>query len=185
MLPLKTIVEGLIFASESPLDAERILPAMEGQATLEEIQSAIEELQEEYRASDRAFGIREVGGGYQFRTRPELALYAVRLKRRVPARLSRAAMETLAIVAYRQPVIRSEIEKIRGVEAGSVLKSLMEKDLVRVTAREEKLPGRPIVYATTQRFLETFDLEGLNALPTVEEMDKLNPPPKEGPRKLF
>jgi segregation and condensation protein B len=185
MIPLKTIVEGLLFASESPLDAESILQAVEGEASLEDVRAALAGLAEEYGGLGRAFALREVGGGFQFRTRPELAMYALRLKRKAPSRLSRAAMETLAVVAYRQPVIRSEIEKIRGVDAGGVLKSLLEKDLVRVASREEKLPGRPILYATTQRFLETFDLEDLASLPTIEEMDRLSPPAPPGPGKLF
>jgi segregation and condensation protein B len=185
MLPIKTIVEGLIFAAEAPLDAGKILAAVEGEATLDEINEAIRELREEYESHGRAFVVREVGGGLQFRTRPELAIYCVRLRRKVPSRLSRASMETLAVVAYRQPIIRSEIDKIRGVDSGGVLRSLLEKDLVRVHSREEKLPGRPLLYATTQRFLETFDLENLSSLPTIEEMDKLAPPPSPRPPKLF
>ncbi|MDR3153419.1 MAG: SMC-Scp complex subunit ScpB [Deltaproteobacteria bacterium] len=185
MLPLKTIVEGLLFTSETPLDADRIMSAVEGEASLEEVREALVILREEYESLGRAFVLKEVAGGYQFRTCPELALYAVRLGKRVPPRLSKAALETLAVVAYRQPVLRSEIEKIRGVDAGGVLKSLLERDLVRVATREEKLPGRPILYATTRRFLETFDLADLKSLPTIEEMDKLSPPAHEGPGKLF
>ncbi|MDR1079823.1 MAG: SMC-Scp complex subunit ScpB [Deltaproteobacteria bacterium] len=185
MLPLKIIVEGLLFAAESPLDAEKIAATVEGEHSLEEVREAIGELREEYESMGRAFEVREVGGGFQFRTRPEVAMYCVRLKRRVAPRLSRAAMETLAVVAYRQPVIRSEIDKIRGVDSGGVLRSLLEKDLIRVSSREEKLPGRPILYATTQRFLETFDLEDLSGLPTVEEMDRLAPPPDPASPKLF
>jgi segregation and condensation protein B len=185
MLPLKTIVEGLLFASEIPLDADRILPAVELEASREEVESALEELREEYETLGRAFLLRRVAGGYQFRTRPELALFAVRLRKQIPSRLSRAAMETLAVVAYRQPVLRAEIEKIRGVDAGGVLKSLLEKGLIKVSSRDDNLPGRPILYATTQRFLETFDLQDLRSLPTVEEMDQLSPPAREGPGKLF
>ncbi|MDR1314083.1 MAG: SMC-Scp complex subunit ScpB [Deltaproteobacteria bacterium] len=185
MLPLKTIVEGVLFAAETPLDAEKLHATVEGEATLEEVREAVRDLKEEYDSSGRAFILREVGGGYQFRTRPEVAMYCVRLRRRAAARMSRAAMETLAVVAYRQPVIRSEIDKIRGVDSGGVLRALLEKDLIRVASREEKLPGRPILYATTQRFLETFDLEDLNTLPTIEEMDKLAPPAEPLGPKLF
>ncbi|MDR1037092.1 MAG: SMC-Scp complex subunit ScpB [Deltaproteobacteria bacterium] len=185
MLPLKTIVEGLLFAAESPLEAERILNTVEGEHTLDEVKAAMAELKEEYGSLGRAFEIREVGGGFQFRTKPELAMYCVRLRRRAAPRLSRAAMETLAVVAYRQPVIRSEIDKIRGVDSGGVLRALLEKDLIRVSSREEKLPGRPILYATTQRFLETFDLEELAGLPTVEEMERLAPPSVPDAPKLF
>ncbi|MDR1165390.1 MAG: SMC-Scp complex subunit ScpB [Deltaproteobacteria bacterium] len=185
MLELKKIVEGLLFVSEVPLDAAKIHAALEGESTPARIAEALKALREEYASGDRAFDVREVAGGYQFRTRPELSLYALRLHKKSPARLSRAALETLAVIAYRQPVLRAEIEKIRGVDAGGVLRNLLEKSLVRVSGRQDKLPGRPILYSTTARFLETFDLPSLAALPTVEEMDKLLPPPKIDANKLF
>ncbi|MDR2351882.1 MAG: SMC-Scp complex subunit ScpB, partial [Deltaproteobacteria bacterium] len=135
MLPLKTIVEGLLFVSEIPLDATKIQPILEGEYTLEDIQKALTDLAEEIQELNRAFIVREIAGGYQLRTRPELSLYALRLKKKTPARLSKAALETLAVIAYRQPILRAEVEKIRGVDAGGVIRSLLEKDLIRVSDR--------------------------------------------------
>jgi segregation and condensation protein B len=168
-------LEALLFVAESPMSAEKLLPAFDGEFTKEEIDSALTELKEEYDSMDRAYLIKEVAGGYQFRTKPEFSLYAVRLKKKSPARLSKAALETLAVIAYRQPILRAEIEKLRGVDAGGVIRTLLEKDLIRIASRQDNLPGRPMLYATTLRFLETFDLPSLTALPTVEEMEKLAP----------
>jgi segregation and condensation protein B len=94
------------------------------------------------------------------------------MNKKSPARLSRAALETLAIIAYRQPVLRAEVDKIRGVDTGGMIKTLLEKELVRVVGRKD-LPGRPIAYGTTRKFLETFDLPSLEALPSIEEMESL------------
>jgi segregation and condensation protein B len=168
-------LEALLFVAEGPMNAEKLLPAFEGEFKKEEVEWALKELREEYETLDRAFVIKEVAGGYQFRTKPDFSLYAVRLKKKSPNRLSRAALETLAVIAYRQPILRAEIEKLRGVDAGGVLKTLLEKDLIRIASRQDNLPGRPMLYATTNRFLETFDLPSLSALPTVEEMEKLAP----------
>jgi segregation and condensation protein B len=111
-----------------------------------------------------------VAGGFCFRTRPEMAAWVARLGKQQVARLSPAALETLAIVAYKQPVLRAEIERLRGVDAGGVLRMLMEKDLVRVVGRKD-LPGRPLIYGTTRRFLETFGLNDLKDLPSMEEIE--------------
>ena len=103
-----------------------------------------------------------------------MSSYILQLKKKSPTRLSRATLETLAVIAYRQPVLRAEIEKIRGVDVGGILKTLLEKGLVRGAGRKD-LPGRPIIYGTTKRFLETFDLPSLDALPSLEEMESLGP----------
>ena len=185
MQSLKTIVEGLLFASDAPLSAARILTAFIEPVTEDEVTAVITELRAEYERDGRAFELREVAGGWQFRTRPALSVYALRLRKKSPSRLSRAAMETLAVVAYRQPILRAEIEKIRGVDAGGVLRSLLEKDLIKISSRNESLPGRPMLYSTTKRFLETFDLPSITALPTIQEMDKLCPPEPVVQNKLF
>src|SRR5262249_18742687 len=130
----------------------------------------------EYEAQGRAFEIWEVAGGYQLRTRPEYAAYLRLLHRERPLRLSRPALETLAVVAYRQPVTRAEVEAVRGVEVDAVLKSLLERQLVRVAGHRE-VPGRPLLYATTKRFLEVFGLGRIEDLPTLREMEELLPPP--------
>jgi segregation and condensation protein B len=183
---LKTIVEALLFVSETPMNAEKLMGAFEvGEVSQAEIKEALAALLEDYSSEDKAFTLKEIAGGYQFRTRPEFSIYAVRLRKKSPQRLSRAAMETLAVIAYRQPILRAEIEKLRGVDAGGVLKSLLEKDLIRIASRQDNLPGRPMLYATTSRFLETFDLPSITALPTMEEINNLSPPEVETLNKLF
>lgn len=172
-LSLKAIIEGLLFVSETPLDVAKIVAVAEG-VSAERVQKVMDELEAEYDELGRAFVLRRVAGGYQFRTRPELSSYILRLKKKSPTRLSRAALETLAVIAYRQPVLRAEIEQIRGVDVGGILKTLMEKGLIRGVGRKD-LPGRPIVYGTTKKFLETFDLPSLEALPSLEEIESLGP----------
>ncbi|ADK84574.1 chromosome segregation and condensation protein, ScpB [Desulfarculus baarsii DSM 2075] len=174
---LKCIIEGMLFVAEAPLSLEQLAQALEP-TSREDIQTAIDQLRAEYQAMGRAFDLAQVAGGHIFRTRPELAPWLGRLRRTQASRLSRAALETLAIVAYKQPVMKVEIERIRGVEVGGVLRMLMERNLVRVAGRRD-LPGRPLVYATTKRFLEFFDLKDLSELPTLEEIDKLSAEPDQ------
>ena len=132
----------------------------------------VEELNADYVAQRRAFEICEVAGGYQIRTHPEFASYLQNLQRTRPLRLSNAALETLSIVAYRQPVTRAEVEHVRGVDAGPVMRSLLERKLVKLAGRRE-VPGRPMLYATTKRFLEIFGLADLRDLPTLRELEDL------------
>jgi segregation and condensation protein B len=120
----------------------------------------------------RSFTLHEVGGGYQFRSRPEYGGYILKMLQASPARLSRATMETLAIIAYKQPILRQEIERLRGVDVGGVLKTLLEKGLVKIMGRKN-LPGRPLVYGTTRRFLEVFDLKDIESLPKIKELKAL------------
>ena len=180
-IPIKTVIEGLLFVADEPLSLERLAQAFDDEIPLDRLARQVDELINEYEELGRAFVLRPVAGGFQFRTRPELSSYALRLKKKSPARLSRAALETLAIIAYRQPVLRVEIEKIRGVDAGGMVKALLEKELIRVVGRKD-LPGRPIAYGTTKKFLETFDLPSLESLPTIEEIESLN---TENDRRLF
>jgi segregation and condensation protein B len=166
---LKRILEGLLFAAEGPLSLAQLAKVLETEDK-QALGRALGELATEYDYLERAFALVEVAGGWQLRTRPELAYWLRKLKRQAATRLSRAALETLAIIAYKQPVLKAEIERIRGVEVGGVLRMLMEKDLVKVVGRKD-LPGRPLIYGTTKRFLEVFDLKDLNDLPTLEEME--------------
>jgi segregation and condensation protein B len=168
---LKRIVEAVLFAAETPLSLAQICQILETKDKAP-VQSAIEELCREYDYLERAFELVEVAGGWRLRTRPEMAFWLRKLKRQSATRLSRASLETLAIIAYKQPVLKAEIERIRGVEVSGVLRMLMEKDLVRVVGRKD-LPGRPLIYGTTKRFLEVFDLKDLRDLPTLEEMQDL------------
>ncbi|MBU1742752.1 MAG: SMC-Scp complex subunit ScpB [Proteobacteria bacterium] len=171
MTDQKRAVEAILFAAEGPLPLGRLAEVL-GVTDQDALKRSVEELAAEYDPLRMAFGVVEVAGGYQIRTRPEFAHWLRRLKKSQLARLSRAALETLAVVAYKQPVMKSEIDLIRGVETGGVLKSLLEKELIRVVGRKD-VPGRPLIYGTTTRFLEVFDLKDLSALPTLEEIKAL------------
>ena len=169
--PLQLIVEALLFASDRPLSANDIRECVPD-PPLSEIKVALEELCREYEEMGRSFTLKEVGEGYQFRTRSRYAAHVLRMFRTTPTRLSRAALETLAIVAYKQPILRQEIERLRGVDVGGILKTLMEKNLIRILGRKN-LPGRPLIYGTTKRFLEVFDLKDLESLPRLKEIQDL------------
>ncbi len=168
---LSAIIEALILASEAPLVLEKICAVLEG-VEKNEIKDAIDQLIAEYDRRASGICIQEVAGGYQFRTRPELALWLKKLKGVKPTSLSPAALETLAIVAYRQPIVKAEIESIRGVDVSAPLKGLMEKKLIRIVGRKD-VPGKPIIYGTTKRFLEVFNLKELTDLPTMRELKEL------------
>jgi segregation and condensation protein B len=168
---LKNIIESLIFVSENPLSVDRIQKIVSN-VQLSEIRSAIESLVQEYESRKGGFFLREVAGGYQFRTRPEYHEWIKKLIQPNPVRLTKAALETLAIIAYKQPVIRSDIEHIRGVDCGGIIRTLMERKFVRILGRKE-IPGRPLIYATTKYFLEFFDLKDLKDLPSPKEIETL------------
>jgi segregation and condensation protein B len=161
------VVEALLFASDAPLEAERIRDVLD----LENVGAAralVDELRVRYEEANRALTIQEVGGGYRMVTRPELAPWLVRLARaRTRVRLSRASVETLSIVGYKQPISRPEVDAIRGVNSDGVLDSLLERRLIRIAGRKEA-PGRPFLYETTREFLIAFGLRDLNDLPKVE-----------------
>jgi segregation and condensation protein B len=135
---------------------------------------AIEELEVDYAERPRGFFLQKVAGGYQLRTCPEYADYLRKLGHNRPFKFSRPALETLAIIAYRQPVTRAEIEYLRGVDSGSVLKTLLEKHLARILGKKD-VPGKPMIYGTTREFLELFGLPDLAALPTLREFSELIP----------
>ena len=172
---IKPILEGILFTSESPVRMEtlsEILPEWSPEA----VSDGIERIKKEWEDGLKGLELVEIAGGYQFRTKPQWAEYIHRLKKKKPLKLSQSALETLAIIAYRQPVIRPEIEEMRGVDSGWVVRTLLEKDLIRMMGRKD-LPGRPIVYGTTSAFLELFSLSSLTDLPTLKEM--LPPPSPE------
>lgn len=162
-------VEALLFAADGPLSVDQIRDALEEAVELRMIRTACQALRLEYDKLERAFELVEVANGFQFRTRPEFGPLVARLKRTSPLKMSKAALEALSIVAYKQPVLRAEVERIRGVDSGGVLKALLERGLVRIVGREN-LPGRPLTYGTTKRFLEVFELKSLEALPRLEEL---------------
>jgi segregation and condensation protein B len=168
---LKLIVEALLFASDKPLSPQDIRVCLPDVSPAD-IRSALKVLKYEYEAMARSYSLREVAGGYQFRSHAEYGPYILKMLQSSPSRLSRAAMETLAIIAYKQPILRQEVEKLRGVDVGGILKNLLEKGLIRIMGRKE-LPGRPLVYGTTKRFLEVFDLQDIDSLPKLKEIQAL------------
>lgn len=169
----RRIVEALIAGSPEPVPATqlaRIVP----EATPARIRELVAELNAHYEETGHALEVWEVAGGYQLRTRLAFAPYLQALQPRRRTRLSQAALETLAVIAYRQPVTRAEIERIRGVEAGPVLRGLIERGLVRIRGHRE-VPGRPLLYGTTDQFLEVFGLASLKDLPTLRDLRELAP----------
>ena len=174
---LKNIIDSLLFVAEETLSLDRLKKILP-QADAEAIREAVAALQAEYDARPGGFYLAEVAGGYQFRSRPEYTPWIRRMVDPKPLRLSKAAMETLAVIAYKQPIIRADVEHIRGVDCGGVLRQLLERKLVRVLGRKE-IPGRPLIYATTKKFLETFDLRDLRDLPTPQEVAEFGKPPLE------
>ena len=167
---LKAILESLLFAAGEPVPLARLAAVLDNVVARDAIKKALGEMLVGYGA--RGVMLEEVAGGYQLRTPKEHALYVRKLLAAKPPRLSRPLLETLAIIAYRQPVTRPEIEQLRGVDAGGVIETLLERRLVRIAGRKEA-PGRPIVYATSPEFLEVFGLRDLEGLPDLEEFKEL------------
>ncbi len=166
---LRGLVEALVFASDRPLKSGEI--GKLASAPTRQITKVLEELREEYKG--RGVQLDEIAGGWVFRTSALYAPFVRDMTGQRPVRLSRAQVETLAIVAYRQPVTRPEVDDIRGVDCGAVLKLLLERDLVRILGKKDE-PGRPILYGTSAAFLELFGLKSLKDLPTLREFTELN-----------
>jgi segregation and condensation protein B len=169
---LNHIIESLLFVSEEPLTVEKLKNILETVDT-KEIRAALQSLVEEYEARGGGFKLAQVAGGWQLRSRAEYNQWIKRMLQPAPQRLSKAALETLAIVAYNQPIIRADIEHIRGVDCGGVLRQLLERKLIRVLGRKE-IPGRPLIYATTKLFLELFELKDLKDLPSPKEIEEMS-----------
>ncbi|MBM3249487.1 MAG: SMC-Scp complex subunit ScpB [Candidatus Omnitrophica bacterium] len=168
---IKSAIEALLFASEKPLTLEQLRDALDN-LNANEVRAKIEELKSDYEATSRGLRIVEVAGGYRMITASGFAPFLKKLfKDRLKERLSKPALETLAIIAYKQPLTRSEIELLRNVNVDGVMKTLLDKDLIRITGRK-KVPGRPIVYGTTRIFLEHFGLKSLDELPKMEDFSK-------------
>jgi segregation and condensation protein B len=168
----RQVLEALLLAAAEPVSAQKLAGVLGEETTPTEVRGLLAALEAEYAEAGRGFRIEEVAGGFQLRTLPELAPWLQRLRPQPPLRLSRAALETLAIVAYKQPVTRAELEHVRGVDVGAVLASLLERRLVRIAGHRE-VPGHPMLYATTRRFLEVFGLASLSDLPTLREIEEL------------
>ncbi|MHB8138910.1 MAG: SMC-Scp complex subunit ScpB [Smithellaceae bacterium] len=168
---ISAIIEALILSSESPLSLEKICAVLDG-ADKTDIKDALDKLIAGYEERQSGISVQEVAGGFQFRTKPELAVWVKKLKGTKPASLSPAALETLAIVAYRQPIVKAEIESVRGVDVSAPIKGLLEKKLIRIVGRKD-VPGKPIIYGTTKKFLEVFNLKELADLPTMRELKEI------------
>ncbi|WP_022852833.1 SMC-Scp complex subunit ScpB [Thermodesulfatator atlanticus] len=166
---LEKALEAVLFAAGRVVtlkELRKIFPEKSSQ----ELKEALISLKELYK--DRGITLNEVAGGYRFETRPDFAPYLRRLIFGSPPKLSRAALETLAIVAYKQPITKAEVEAIRGVDSSGALRNLLEKDLIKICGRKD-VPGRPILYGTTPKFMEIFGLKDLAELPKLEELEKM------------
>ena len=169
---LKAILESLLFVSAEPVPLERLMVAL-GTVSKSELAQALQSLREDFDREGRGVQMVELAGGWQMVTRTEHAPWIKRLaKAKATPKLSRSAMESLAIVAYKQPIVRAEIEQIRGVEVSGVLRTLLERKLIRMVGRKD-MPGRPIMYGTTKLFLQQFGLSDLSQLPPLREFKEL------------
>jgi len=171
---VKGVIETLLFINEGPLSLDQIKTAFDETLDEKYILQCIEALKKEYNETARGLRIVEVAGGYQLVTAAEYSPFLKKFyKQKYTERLRPAALETLAIIAYRQPVTRSDAEAIRGVSVDGVIKNLMDKGLIRIVGRKKNAPGRPFLYGTTKIFLERFGLNSLNDLPKIEEFGSL------------
>ncbi len=169
-LTAESVIEAVLFASDEPISDARLSDIVE--IGVKQVRQYIQSLNDKYKANNNAFRIEQIAGGYQMLTLSAYNHWIQKLLRaRSEGKLSTAALETLAIIAYKQPVIRADIEAIRGVAVGEVIRSLMSKGLVKIVGRAEVL-GRPMLYGTTKKFLELFGLNTLKDLPKVEELKK-------------
>lgn len=166
----KPIVESLLFSAGEPIPLRKLTEIIEdSEGAL--IQEAIALLKNDYETQGRSFQVEEIAGGYQILTRPEYHEWVGKLRKKSgETKLSQASLETLAIVAYKQPILRADVEAIRGVQSGQIIRLLMERDLVKVVGRDEAL-GHPLLYGTTKKFLEVFGLQDIKDLPKIEELE--------------
>lgn len=170
-MDLKRIIESLLFVSRTPLTLNRLKDLLP-EADTPTLHRAIKALEQEYTKRHGGFHLAQVAGGYQFRTHPDCKTWVTRLTQPSSHKISKAALETLSIIAYRQPLIRSEIEHIRGVDSGGVIRNLLDLKLIRVLGRKD-IPGRPLIYSTSRHFLELFGLNDIKDLPTLKEIEAL------------
>ncbi len=168
---VRTVVETLLFLAERPLSVEELRQACG--VDVPRLEKALDQLTGNYREGPCGIVLHEVAGGWQLRSSPDNSAFARRFLKVKPQRLTRAALETLAIIAYRQPVTRPEVEEIRGVDCGAVVKALLERKLIKILGKKEE-PGRPMLYGTTREFLEFFALKDLASLPTLREFHELS-----------
>ena len=183
MPELKSIIESFLFVSEEPLTLEKMKLALP-ESDVKAIKEAVQMLKDEYDHRKGSICLVEVAGGYQLRTRPEYADWIRKIIQPSAQRLSPAALETLAIIAYKQPIMRSDIEHIRGVDAGGIIRMLLDRKLIKILGRKE-IPGRPLIYATTRHFLEIFGLRDIKDLPAPKDISDLGKPTVEAHEMTF
>jgi len=174
MSDLKFILESFLFVSEEPLTLDKMKSALPF-TDVNAIKEALQSLRDEYDQRQGSICLIEVAGGYQLRTRPEYADWIKKIIQPSAQRLSHAALETLAIIAYKQPIMRSDIEHIRGVDSGGIIRMLLDRKLIKIMGRKE-IPGRPLIYATTRYFLEVFGLKDIKDLPAPKDVSELGKP---------
>ena len=165
------VLEAMFFAAEKPLDLRALEETT--QFPREVLQAALTELQAIYAPGSGGVALVDLGGRWQLRTEPQVGAYVRRMLQVKPLRLTRAALETLSIIAYRQPITRPEMEDLRGVDCGAVTKALLERKLIRILGKKDE-PGRPLLFGTTKEFLELFNLRDLTQLPTLREFQELS-----------
>jgi segregation and condensation protein B len=175
---IKSIIESLLFVADGPVTIQRLGEVLEG-VEKEDVRAALDEIQAELENNRSGIRLVEVAGGYQLRTAKVNADWVKKFLGGRPARMGRATLETLAIIAYRQPITRAEIEAIRGVDVDGVINTLLERSLIRAVARKD-VPGRPFLYGTTAEFLQLFNLKDLTHLPTLKEMEEIALPEMPG-----
>ena len=171
---LKPVVEGLIFAADEPMSIKDLFAIFNEQAAIEQVQikEVLDVLKEDY--EDRGLELKEVGSGFRFQVRETHAEWVAKLWQERPARYSRASLETLALIAYRQPITRAEIEDVRGVSVSSnIIKALLEREWVRVVGHRD-VPGKPALYSTTKEFLDYFNMKSLEDLPPLSELKDID-----------
>jgi len=171
---VKSILESLLLVADGPQSVRRFSEVLDGVGD-DTIESALRELQSDLDMQNRGIRLAEVAGGYQLRTPKVNADWVKKFLGGRPARMGKATLETLAIIAYRQPITRAEIEAIRGVDVDGVIATLLERNLIRAVARKD-VPGRPFLYGTTPEFLQLFNLQDLSHLPTLKEMEEISLP---------
>ena len=169
---IRSIIESILLVSDRPIAAREIAEILGGVMDSKGIRKVLDEMAASYQSAGSGILLREVAGGFQFYTNPENAEYIKKMIDIKPFKLSRAALETLAIIAYRQPVTKAEIEDIRGVDSSGALRVLIEKKFVRIVGKKDE-PGRPFLYGTTKEFMEFFDLKSLADLPTLKDLEQI------------
>lgn len=169
---LKSVIEAILFTADHPVPLLRITETVAEGSTPEEITQALSDLKTKYADSSFGFELREAQGGYHFCTKVENADWVRKFLQSKPFRLGKSTLETLSIIAYRQPITRAEIDKVRGIDSSHLMRTLVERGLVKMAGKAE-VPGRPVQYATTEKFLEVVGLKSLNDLPPLSELEQL------------